>query len=241
MVYGTGKHRYELIEGWAKCPDGWSFKDVCGISIDAMDRVYILSRSDRPVTVFDREGNFLTSWGEGLFKRAHGSCIGSDGSVYCTDDGNHTVTKFGPDGKVLLTLGNKDQPSDSGYVHKANMEESLATIKKGSPPFNRPTGVALSCSGEIYVSDGYGNARIHKFTSDGILLFSWGEPGRGQGSLEFLMPFLSTDGNVSGLLTVRMIESKFSMTMASFKANGVDSISPPAFLSTMMILCISPN
>ncbi len=186
MVYGTGKHRYELIEGWAKCPDGWSFKDVCGISIDAMDRVYILSRSDRPVTVFDREGNFLTSWGEGLFKRAHGSCIGSDGSVYCTDDGNHTVTKFGPDGKVLLTLGNKDQPSDSGYVHKANMEESLATIKKGSPPFNRPTGVALSCSGEIYVSDGYGNARIHKFTSDGILLFSWGEPGRGPG--QFRIP-----------------------------------------------------
>ncbi len=177
MAYGTGKYTYELVDGWAKCPDGWSFIDVCGLSIDSQDRVYILSRSAHPVAVFDREGNLLTSWGEGFFKRAHGTCVGPDGSVYCTDDGNHTVSKFTPDGKLLLTLGNKDQPSDTGYVRK----EGLATIKRGGPPFNRPTGVALSSSGEIYVSDGYRNARVHKFTPDGTLLFSWGEPGNAPG------------------------------------------------------------
>jgi len=179
MAYGTGKYTYELVDGWAKCPEGWSFIDVCGLSIDSQDRVYILSRSAHPVMVFDREGNLLTSWGEEFFKRAHGSYSGPDGSVYCTDDINHTVSKFTPQGKLLQVLGSKDQPSDTGYVQHSDLHESLATIRHGGPPFNRPTGIALSPSGEIYVSDGYGNARVHKFTPDGTLLFSWGEPGTG--------------------------------------------------------------
>jgi len=137
--------------------------------------------------VFDREGNFLTSWGEELFKRAHGSGIGPDGSVYCTDDMNHTVRKFTPEGKLLLTLGNKDQPSDTGYVQEwFDFFWSLTKIRRGGPPFNRPTGVALSASGEIYVTDGYGNARVHKFAPDGTLLFSWGEPGPAPG--QFRLP-----------------------------------------------------
>ncbi len=172
MLYGTGKYTYELVDGWAKCPEGFSFFDVCGLSIDSQDRVYILSRSAHPVMVFDREGNLLTSWGEGFFKRAHGTCVGPDGAVYCTDDKDHTVRKFTPEGNLLQVLGSKDQPSDTGYVQQPRLAESLATIRRGGPPFNRPTGVA-----QIYVSDGYGNARVHKFTPDGTLLFSWGEPG----------------------------------------------------------------
>ncbi|MBA7702314.1 hypothetical protein ES703_111078 [subsurface metagenome] len=186
MLYGTGKYSYELVDGWAKCPEGFSFVDVCGLSIDSQDRVYILSRSAHPVMVFDREGNLLTSWGEEFFKRAHGSYSGPDDSVYCTDDVNHTVSKFTPEGKLLQVLGNKNQPSDTGYVQHSDLHESLATIKHGGPPFNRPTGIALSPSGEIYVSDGYGNARVHKFTPDGTLLFSWGEPGNAPG--QFSLP-----------------------------------------------------
>jgi len=185
MLYGTGKCSYELVDGWAK-PKGWSFIDVGGVSTDSQDRVYILSRSAHPVAVFDREGNLLTSWGKEFFKRAHGSCVGPDGSVYCTDDGNHTVSKFTPEGKLLQVLGSKDQPSDTGYVQQSDLYESLATIRHGGPPFNRPTGVALSPSGEIYVSDGYGNARVHKFTTDGKLLLSWGEPGNASG--QFRLP-----------------------------------------------------
>jgi len=186
MLYGADRYRYELVDGWAKCPEGWSFVDVCGLAIDWQDRVYVLNRGNHPVMVFDRDGNLLTSWGEGFFKRAHGSCIGPDGSIYCTDDGTHTVSKFTSEGKLLSVLGSKDQPSDTGYVQQPGLAESLATIKRGGPPFNRPTGVALSPSGEIYVSDGYGNARIHKFTPDGTLLFSWGEPGDAPG--QFRLP-----------------------------------------------------
>jgi DNA-binding beta-propeller fold protein YncE len=183
MQYGSGKYTYELVEGWAKLPEGTSFLDVCGICVDAQDRVYVLNRSaEHPIAVFDREGNFLTSWGQGLFKRAHGSGVGPDGAIYCTDDRNHTVRKFTPEGKLLMTLGNEDQPSDNGYVHDGfDFFWSLTTIAKGSSPFNRPTGVAIAESGNIYVADGYGNARVHKFTADGKLLLSWGEPGYAPG------------------------------------------------------------
>ncbi len=177
MSYGTGKHTYEMVGGWARLPEGWSFADVGGLSIDSQDRVYVLSRGGHPVMVFDRDGNLLDSWGEGFFSRPHGTCIGPDGAVYCTDDGNHTVSKFTSDGKLLMRLGNKDQPSDTGYAKQSELAMSLATIKRGGPPFNRPTGVFASATGEIYVSDGYGNARVHKFSPEGNLLLSWGEPG----------------------------------------------------------------
>jgi len=177
MLYGAGKHMYKLVDGWAKLPEGWRFIDVCGLCIDSQDRVYVLNRGAHPVMVFDRDGNLLTSWGEGFFTRAHGSYAGPDDSIYCTDDGNHTVSKFTPEGKVLLVLGTRDKPSDTGYEPRSGLHDSLATIRRGGPPFNRPTGIALSPSGELYVSDGYGNARVHKFSPDGTLLLSWGEPG----------------------------------------------------------------
>ncbi len=186
MLYGKDGHRYELVDGWAQVPEGVSFVDVGGLSIDSQDRVYVLNRGAIPVMVFDRNGKLLTSWGKGFFNRPHGTCIGPDGSVYCTDDGNHLVSKFTPTGELLMTLGKRDQPSDTGYHKMATMDERVATILRGGPPFNRPTGVALSSSGEIYVTDGYGNARVHKFSPDGTLLFSWGEPGQGEG--QFRVP-----------------------------------------------------
>jgi len=186
MLFGSGKYTYELVDGWAKLPAGWSFLDVGGLAIDSQDRVYVLNRSPHPVMVFDRSGNFLGSWGEGYFKRPHGSRITQDGTIYCTDDSNHTVSQFTPEGKLVKVLGNKDKPSDTGYIQQPDLFKSLATIKRGGPPFNRPTGVALSSSGEIFVSDGYGNARVHKFTPDGTLLFSWGEPGTAPG--QFRLP-----------------------------------------------------
>ncbi len=186
MIYGSGKHSYELADGWAKLPEGWNFKDVCGIAIDSQDRVFVLNRSDHPVMVFDRDGNLLKSWAEGFFSRPHGSCIGPDGSIYCADDKSHTVTKFTPEGELLMTLGTKDKPSDTGYREVPDLFERISTIEQGGPPFNRPTGVALSSSGEIYVSDGYANARVHKFSADGKLITSWGGPGPAPG--QFRLP-----------------------------------------------------
>ena len=177
MIYGEGNYRYELVEGWGKYPEGWEYIDVAGISIDGQDRVYVLNRGAHPIMVFNRNGTLINSWGEDFFGRAHGSCTGPDGSIYCTDDISHTVSKFTPEGKLLMMLGEKGISSNSGYVQKPDLFESLATIQRGAPPFNRPTGVSLSSSGDIFITDGYGNARVHKFSPDGDFLLSWGEPG----------------------------------------------------------------
>src|SRR5262249_60006932 len=128
------------------------------------------NRSTHPVTVFDRHGSFLTSWGEGTIRRAHGIHIGPDDAVYLTDDLDHTVRKFTTDGKLLLTLGTSGQPSDTGIDGI-----DYRTIRRAAGPFHRPTNVALNADGSIVVTDGYGNCRVHHFSADGKLLHSWGE------------------------------------------------------------------
>ena len=179
MLYGQGKYRYELVDGWAKLPQGESFFDVGGVCVDARDRVYVLSRGTYPITIFDRDGTLVNSWGKGLFGRAHGSCAGPENTIFCTDDRKHTVRRFTPEGTVLMTLGSEDKPSDSGYREARDLFERIASITRGGGPFNRPTGVALSPTGEIYISDGYGNAQIHRFSAKGEYKSSWGGPGPG--------------------------------------------------------------
>jgi len=169
-------YSYEPDDHWAKLPTGFGWIEVVGVATDSHDRVFVFSRGDHPVMIFDRHGNFLASWGEGLFRRPHGITIGPDNAVYCTDDHDHTVRKFTPDGKLLLTLGTSGKPSDTGAT-----SIDFRTIVRAGPPFHYPTNLALSPEGEMYVSDGYGNARIHRFSADGRLLCSWGEPGSGPG------------------------------------------------------------
>ena len=175
VVLGSGKYRYQVIEGWAKLPEGWEFKDVGAVAVDSKDNVYVFNRGEHPMIVFDRDGNFLRSWGEGGFPRAHGIHIHED-ILYLTDDGGHFVRKCTLEGKVLLELGVPGKPS--AYM--------------SGKPFHRCTHTALSPKGEIYVSDGYGNSKIHKYSPDGKLLLSWGEPGTDQG--QFNVPHnIATD------------------------------------------------
>ena len=81
-VLGSGEHRYRVMENWAKLPDGWEFKDVGAVAVDSKDRVYVFNRGEHPMMVFDREGNFLRSWGEGQFPRAHGLHIDANDTLY---------------------------------------------------------------------------------------------------------------------------------------------------------------
>ncbi len=164
-ILGSGEHRYRVVENWARLPDGWEFKDVAAVAVDSRDQIYVFNRGEHPMMVFDRDGNFLRSWGEGSFPRAHGIHIDADDNLYCTDDGGHFVRKCTTDGRVLLEIGVPGSPAP--YM--------------SGLPFHRCTHTALSPSGEIYVSDGYGNARVHKYSPDGKLLFSWGEPGTDPG------------------------------------------------------------
>ncbi|MFI5341239.1 MAG: peptidyl-alpha-hydroxyglycine alpha-amidating lyase family protein [Candidatus Methylomirabilales bacterium] len=189
----TSIPRFDVLEGWEKLPVGYVHKDVDGVATDSRDRAYLLTRGDARVIVYERDGTFVTSWGEDIFTpRTHGICIGPDDSVWTVDDGDHTVRKFTPDGKQLMIIGTPGVASDTGYDGK-----TVKSITRGGPPFNRPTDAAVSPNGDLYVVDGYGNARVHHFTADGKLIRSWGEPGTGPG--QFHLPhavFVARDGRV---------------------------------------------
>ena len=157
---------YRAVEGWGRLPDGWSFVEATSVAVDGSDNVWVFNRGPHPVIVFDRDGKFLRSWGEGLIRRAHGIGIGPDGTVWLTDDLHHTIRQFTPAGTLRLTLGDPDQ----------------ASTLHGGKPFNRPTHSAVCPkTGDVYISDGYGNSRVHKFDPKGRHLLSWGEPGTDPG------------------------------------------------------------
>ena len=171
ITMGSGRFTYEVQPDWAKLPAGWRFLEVVDVAVDAQDRVYVFTRGEHPLLIFDREGNLLTSWGEGLFKRPHGITMGPKETLYLIDDGGHAVYQFTLDGKLLMTLGTPGK--GAGFM--------------SGQPFNQPTKVARDPkTGDLYISDGYGNARVHKYTSDGKYLFSWGECGTDPGQFNLV-------------------------------------------------------
>lgn len=184
---------YRAVEGWEQLPRRFKHADVSGVATDSADRVYVLTRGEARVLVYESDGTFIRSWGEETFtERTHSICVGKDDMIYTTDDGDHTVRKFTPEGEELLLIGTPGVASETGYDGR-----SLKSIKYGGGPFNKPTGVAVAADGDIFVCDGYGNARVHHFSGKGDLIKSWGEPGTGPG--EFNLPHgiaVTDDGRI---------------------------------------------
>ena len=185
------------------------------MAVDSKDRVYAMTRNTaHPVMVFEADGLWVTSFGEGVFSdRTHGILVGPDDSIYCADDGTHTITKFNTDGKLLMTIGERNQPAP----------------KWSGQPFNRPTHAAVSpMTGNLYVSDGYGNSRIHKYTGDGKYISSWGEPGidAASSSARTTSPWTSRIGCTSQ--TASVTGSRCSTPMASSSRCSATSIAQTA-------------
>jgi outer membrane protein assembly factor BamB len=144
--------------------------------------IVVVARGAHPVLTFDRSGEFVTAWGEGKFTPwLHGVTAMRDGSIWIIDSALHTATRHAADGALLQTLGTPWDPAPTWYGR----------------PFNMPTGLAEAPDGTLYVSDGYGNRRVHRFAPDGAHLLSWGEPGDGPGQFA-LVHFLAVgqDGTV---------------------------------------------
>jgi DNA-binding beta-propeller fold protein YncE len=179
IYVGTGGFRYRVDESWAKFPADGSAGEAVAVACDSRDRVYVFLRGPHPVQVFERDGTPLGAWGEGIFARPHGIHVGPDDTVYCTDDFGHTVRAFSTAGLPRLTLGTPGQPSDTGAT-----SIDYRTIRRAGLPFHFPTNLARGPAGDLYVADGYGNARIHRFAPDGRLLHSLGAPGSGPGQFQ---------------------------------------------------------
>ena len=167
LITGSGDYLYEVIRPWGELPAGMEFGPVNDVAVDRHDRVYAFQRGDPPVVVFDREGKYLSSWGSGMFVDAHGLYISDDNHIYLGNRDGHQVLKCTLDGQVVMTLGTAGAPSLQG-------------------PFNHPTGIAVGSNGDIYVSDGYANSRVHRFSATGQLIHSWGSRGKEPG--EFRVP-----------------------------------------------------
>lgn len=189
---GSGMLRYQVADSWPILPPDWDLVEVAGVATDSQDRVYVFNRGEHSVGVFSPDGKLLNSWGAGVFACAHGITIGPDDVVYCVDHFDHTVKLFSPGGELLRTLGVSGQFSDTGAT-----TVDYRTIRRAGPPFNFPTNLAVGPEGDLFAADGYGNARVHKFSPEGTLLCSWGEPGDGPG--QFRVPHgiaLDADGTV---------------------------------------------
>lgn len=188
LTSGTMPNPYRALETWGNLPVGRSWGAVIGVFPDSKGNIWVFERCGRntclesdldPILKFDDDGNFIRSFGGGMFAWPHGFFIDHDDNIWVTDAAGlwipdaqphledaekkgHTVVKFSPDGKVLLTLGEPGNPGD------------------GPGQFNQPSDVTVADDGHIFVADGHqlrGNNRIVKFTPDGEYMLDWGEEG----------------------------------------------------------------
>jgi sugar lactone lactonase YvrE len=150
---------FEVDPKWPQRPEGLYWAAVSGLAVDKNDHVHVLTRTREPVQVYDTGGKLLRTWGGKDIDRPHQIRFDADGNVWITDIGMHTVMKFAADGKLLQTLG---RPGKNG---------------RDTDSFNMPTDIAFGPNGDLYISDGYGNARVMQFDKNGKFVRTWGELG----------------------------------------------------------------
>ena len=182
---------YRMLDNWAQLPEGRPWGAPIGVELDHSDgkSIWVFDRCGAdncagsnlaPIMKFDSSGKLIANFGAGMFNYPHGLFVDREGNVWVTDSRGeggkgHTVIKFAPDGKVLMTLG---KPGVSG---------------DGPGMLNSPSDVVVSPNGDIFVVDGHGektNDRIMKISKDGKFIKAWGKHGSGPG--EFDVPHTIT-------------------------------------------------
>ncbi len=153
---------------WPQKPEQFKWAQMPGITVDAHDQVYIFTRSQPAVQIYRTDGTFVRSWDMDDFAGAHFIRIDPKGNIWIANISSHTVRKYNPDGKLLLTLGEPGRAgADSGH-------------------FDKPTDMVVMPGGDIFVTDGYGNRRVVHFDANGKYLNEWGQAGAEPG--QFALP-----------------------------------------------------
>ncbi|MFC5064811.1 hypothetical protein [Actinomycetospora atypica] len=165
-----GAVTYHETADWLRLPDGPTFSGAASsVTIGADERIYVFNRGPQRIVVLEADGTYAGGWGDAAdYARPHGISTCADGDLLLVDVGAHVIDKVHPDGRRVLRLGTPG--------HR--------TAAYSGEPFNQPTdAVEHPATREIFVADGYGNARIHRYDPDGRLISSWGKPGSGPGRL----------------------------------------------------------
>lgn len=159
---------YQVDPDWPSLPPGWNFGETAGVATDGRGHVFVLHRGVHPIMEFAPDGRMVRSWGDGMYIRPHAIRVDTHGNIWTVDNDTHQVLKMDSTGRVRMVIGRRGQPGET--------EEN----------FNRPTDVAFAPNGDFYVSDGYGNSRVVKFSEEGRFLTAWGK--KGEGESEFNLP-----------------------------------------------------
>jgi sugar lactone lactonase YvrE len=162
VVVTLGPHRYRVEPEWSASRNSTQVRAISKLAADPAGRVYTCQRAGPTVVRLDGDGGVELAWLEPSLLDPHGICVAENGNVYVVDRDGHRVFVFDALGRVVLVIGDPSNP-------------------RFQAPFNHPTDVAVSACGEIFVADGYGNSMVHRFDPKGVLLNSWGTPGRGAG------------------------------------------------------------
>lgn len=159
-------HQYKVERNWGVLPKGYAAGFPSQVAVDQQGRVHYLHRATPAVHVFGPDGDWLFAYGEAVID-GHGIYCDPSNRIFVVDRDAHQILIFDADGKELFRMGERHRP-------------------QWQKPFNHPCDVAVAGDGRIYVADGYGNARVHRFDAQGNYELSWGELGREPG--QFLTP-----------------------------------------------------
>jgi DNA-binding beta-propeller fold protein YncE len=164
LALAQGPLPYHPLENWAKLPAGWNLGECSGVAVDKNDNVWVFNRGAHPVIEFDSAGKMLRAWSEVPVKSSHGIRVDPEGNIWLIDVAGHKVLKMSPEGRVLMVIG---------------AVGDAAGNQTSTDAFNRPTNVGFAPDGNFFITDGYVNSRVAKFTAGGDYIKQWGAKGTG--------------------------------------------------------------
>jgi streptogramin lyase len=180
LIHETPRLPLEEVPLSSRLANGPALGTVSSIAADSRGVIYVLQRGDKadPVIAIDREGRVLRSWGKGMFTVPHSVRVDPDGNIWTIDAGSSVILKFAPDGHQLAEI-------------------SVGEVATGQncafPTLCGTTDITFAPGGRLFISDGYGNARILEYTAEGRRVRVWGSKGSGPG--QFRIPHgIANDG-----------------------------------------------
>jgi sugar lactone lactonase YvrE len=214
--------------GFVSIPDSVKLGAMSAVAVDARNGyTYVLHRGEKPLVAFDNKGKYLRSWGEGMFKVAHGLRVDREGNVWTTDNGNHLLRKFSPDGKLLATINEGFRAPDDmvfakdGSIYVADsgngrivrltpegkMISSFGKKGKGEGEFATAHGLAIDGQDHVYVAD-RGNQRVQVFAPDGRFLAAWSGFGNPFGMLVHGKELIVSEGDKNQIFHLSLLDGK---------------------------------